>query len=295
MVEFINVTKMYRKFTALDNVSFDLKEDDITGIIGHNGAGKTTLFMIANGLCKLNSGEIIINGYKLSKDLQAIKGITGFSSDKMFLYNNLTVKECIRFFMGLNNVKSNTYEYWLRLFKIEEYKNKKISKLSTGMLKKVYLLISVVHSPKVLFLDEPFSGLDPNARGEFIDIIKHLNKKEKLKIIISSHDLHELQNIVQTVVVLKKGKVVEQGVISRLMYKYFPERDALIELLINNEGIFNNLNVNYIDHNVAQVSVPMKEIKGFIKTLPKDVKVLKISNNDQGLDKLYYEVNKKCN
>lgn len=190
MVKFSNVTKKYSDIRALDDISFEINNNDkIIGIIGHNGAGKTTLFMIANGLAQPNSGDVIINNYSLSSERNKIQSITGLFTDKLHLYAILTVKECLMYFLQVHSQDKKSYNKYVDEFKLSSFENKRISELSTGMLKKVLLAISMVNNPQVLFLDEPFSGLDPEARLDFGQTIKDIKDKENVQVLISSHDL----------------------------------------------------------------------------------------------------------
>lgn len=298
MFEVDNVYKKYLRNSkpALNGVSFSSNNSDPIGILGSNGAGKTTLFMIANALLSMDKGDVIVNGFSVKQRPEKIKLCTGLFTDKLVLYPNLTVKEIVKYFMGIYRISMLNYEYWIGLFKIKEYENKKIKQLSTGMLKKILLLISIIPRPKVLFLDEPFSGLDPLAKRDFINILKKLSEDEKMKLIISSHDLMETQMIVKEVVILEEGSIIESGNLISLVKKYNGIKNLTLSIPKNayNLSYFQNFdNVEILD-DIMKVCTDIENFNEYIYKSKMENQILDIVTKEISLDDLYSEVKKNA-
>jgi ABC-type multidrug transport system ATPase subunit len=298
MFEVHDVFKKYpqSKHPALNGLSFSSANYDPIGILGSNGAGKTTLFMLSNILLSMDKGDIIVNGFSVNRSPNEIKNCTGLFTDKLVLYPSLTVKESIRYFMGIYGVNKKNYDYWSELFKIKEYENKKIKQLSTGMLKKILLLISIIPNPKVLFLDEPFSGLDPLAKREFIEILKHLNESQKMKLIVSSHDLTETQSLVKEVVIIEKGQVIENGTISDLVKKYNGIKTVEIKIPYNSfnfEYFKGSADIEQYDM-IIKIKTDIAAFNRYISEVGGNAQIYDIDAKDISLDDLYNEVKKNA-
>ncbi|MBE6842926.1 MAG: ABC transporter ATP-binding protein [Ruminococcus sp.] len=294
-----NVSKIYPQMSipALNNISFSSNNNNAIGILGSNGAGKTTLFMASNALLSINSGDILINNYSVKKEPNKIKQCTGLFTDKLVLYPVLTVKEVIKYFLGIYGISSKKYNYWRDWGGVKEFENRQIKHLSTGMLKKVMLLISVISKPKVLFLDEPFSGLDPVAKSDFLLLLKSLKEEEKIKLIISSHDLTETQVIVNEVVIIEKGTVIESGEVNNLIKKYNGKK--MISLYINRtpeimDYIHKN-NFEYKDSNdLIIMTFEADHLNHVLSELGDTDKFVDIVTKEVSLDILYNEVRKNA-
>lgn len=221
IIEINNLSKQYKKNGkfALENINYASDDIQPLGIVGSNGAGKSTLFLIANGLAKPTSGDIFLYGKSILKD-HRLNRTTGLFTDKLVLYPVLTVKDTICYFMGIYGIPKKEYDSRIQMFHIKEFEKCKIDELSTGMLKKVMLLISMLNNPKILFLDEPFSGLDFDSKNELSEAIMYLYQERKVKVIISSHDLFETQSIIQDVIFIEEGSIIESGKFDDLIQKY---------------------------------------------------------------------------
>jgi|GEM_PF-1240455 len=303
MIEFINVTKIYNNNTrALDDITFQAFDSDITGVIGHNGSGKTTMFMLANGLANATSGEIIVDKYNMKSNRTKIQSLTGLFSDTMRLYPMLTVRECLMFFIEANSLPKTRYDYLCSMFKLENFQNKKIGILSTGMMKKVMLAVSIVNKPHILFLDEPFSGLDPEAKHDFIFLIKQLKSEENMHIIISTHELMELESLIRYLIVLKNGKVIIAESMRNLLDVYYQPQSVIIQVLHDNIETFNkymtlNLNnelkivrQNIISKKLCEYEVEMSHFSYFVTLLGEGDKIHSILDNKPTLDNLYFKI-----
>ena len=212
LLECENVSKQYGFFFALNKISFKLKRNSILGVIGANGAGKTTLIRILSGLTSPTSGKIVIKGKIYETHDKSIKQIIGTITNKSFLYEELTIYENLKFFSKLYS----TYDKFTFEKKIEQYTEKfnlsswifePISNLSTGMKQKVEIIRILIQKPSILLLDEPFSGLDFNTIKLLIKILDELREKENLTIVIATHKIEVIQQISDTILILKNGKI----------------------------------------------------------------------------------------
>ena len=220
MLEVKNVTKYYGDFLAVDNLSFSIKEGEIFGLLGVNGAGKTTTFRMIMGLLDKSSGEITLDGKKIDYSLT---DKIGFLTEERSLMLGKSVLEQALFYGNLKGMNDNAIEkaldHYLKEFKIEEYKNKKIKELSKGNQQKIQFIMSIMHKPKLLILDEPFSGLDPINVDMFKKEILRL-KEEKTIIIFSSHMMEHIEFFCDSLIILVKGKSVLEGKLTKIKEDY---------------------------------------------------------------------------
>ena len=216
MLEVINVTKKYGDILAVDNLSFTIKEGEIFGLLGVNGAGKTTTFRMIMGLLEPNSGKILYNGKEIEYD---IKDKIGFLTEERSLLTKMTVLEQAYFYGGLKSMTEKEIEErldeLLEVFEIKDYKERKIKELSKGNQQKIQFIMAILNRPKLLLLDEPFSGLDPINIELFKKAILKL-KEEKTIIIFSSHRMDHVEYFCDSLVILVKGKTVLSGKLSKI-------------------------------------------------------------------------------
>lgn len=204
---------------AVKDLSLMIKANSIYGLIGHNGAGKTTTFMLLNTLLAPSKGSGWILGLDLLKDQKRIRRLTGLLTENLRLYDELTVEETLRFFADLYGVSRNIGEL-LQRFELDEWRRQQVGRLSTGMRKKVAILSACIHNPRLLFLDEPFSGLDPLAMQSLRDFIHYLLQYNEMTVIIASHNLRELADLCQEVGIMKEGRMVISGTLEKIKEKY---------------------------------------------------------------------------
>lgn len=181
------------KIQALCGLNFDVEEGEIYGIIGPDGAGKTTLFRILTTLLLANEGTATIDGFDVVKDYKAIRKRIGYMPGRFSLYQDLTIEENLTFFATTFNttIKEN-YDLVAPIYKqIEKFKNRRAGKLSGGMKQKLALSCALIHAPRVLFLDEPTTGVDPVSRKEFWEMLQNLKKNHNLTIIASTPYMDE--------------------------------------------------------------------------------------------------------
>lgn len=220
MLKLENVTKYYGDFKAVDNLSFEVKKGEIFGMLGVNGAGKTTTFRMIMGLLDITSGKITLDGKNID---YSVTDNIGFLTEERSLLTKLTVKEQAIYFgalKGMSNEKIlERLDYLLDKFDIKDYKDKKIKELSKGNQQKIQFITAILNEPKLLILDEPFSGLDPFNIELFKEEILNLSKKGSI-IIFSSHRMDHVELFCKKLVILVNGKTVLSGNISDIKESY---------------------------------------------------------------------------
>lgn len=208
-----SVSKHYANHTALDGVSFDVPKGKIFGLLGPNGAGKTSLIRIINQITAPDQGQILINGERLSKE--HIKTI-GYLPEERGLYKKMSVYDQLMYFAklrGMNVVDAKkTINQWLEKFEATTWKKKKIEELSKGMQQKIQFIVTVMHQPDLIILDEPFTGFDPKNTQLIKDEIENL-RDQGTSIMLSTHRMENVEAICDNVVLINKAKVVTQGTV----------------------------------------------------------------------------------
>ncbi|MCO5382010.1 MAG: ABC transporter ATP-binding protein [Methanosarcina barkeri] len=215
ILEIHNLTKKYGDLTAVDDVSLDIYEGDLIGLLGHNGAGKTTLFVMLAGLTMQTSGNIKVCGKDIEKNMMALKKTISFLPDNTLYYENLTAKQNLEYFSELADADKSKVPELLEIVGMSKWADKKVGEFSKGMTQRIGFAQALVKDPKVIFLDEPTSGLDPKARIEMNLLLKKLNEKG-IAIVISSHVLSEIKDICSKIAIMKQGKLVAYNTLENL-------------------------------------------------------------------------------
>lgn len=220
MLKLENVRKTYGSLVAVDNLSFSVKNGEIFGLLGENGAGKTTTFRMIMGLLEPDKGKITLDGKKI--DYKVTDKI-GFVTEERSLLTKLTVKEMIEYYGVLKGMDESDIDkkldYWLKKFEITEYKNKKIKELSKGNQQKIQFISAVINDPKLLILDEPFTGLDPINVNLLKDAVKELPKKG-CSIIFSSHQMEYIEDFCEQLIILVHGRAILNGSLDEIKENY---------------------------------------------------------------------------
>lgn len=211
-VELENIVKNYTQkkssVTAVENVSFTVEEGEIFGLIGPDGAGKTSIFRILTTLLLADSGTAKVLGNDVVKDWRAIRDVVGYMPGRFSLYQDLSVEENLDFFATIFNttIKEN-YDLVADIYKqLEPFKTRRAGKLSGGMKQKLALSCALIHKPKILFLDEPTTGVDPVSRKEFWEMLKRL-KNQGITILVSTPYMDEAK-LCDRIALMQKGKIM---------------------------------------------------------------------------------------
>ncbi|TXD49268.1 ABC transporter ATP-binding protein [Polaribacter sp. IC073] len=232
-----NISKSYKKVNALEDISFEVKPAELFGLIGPDGAGKTTLFRILTTLLIANEGNATVAGFDVVTDYKKIRNNVGYMPGKFSLYQDLTVEENLNFFATIfgTTIEEN-YDLIKEIYvQIAPFKNRRAGKLSGGMKQKLALCCALIHKPKVLFLDEPTTGVDPVSRKEFWEMLKRLQKKD-ITILVSTPYMDEAA-LCDRIALIKDGKILQIDTPEAIV-KHFPKqiynvRASNMYLLIN--------------------------------------------------------------
>lgn len=204
-----NISKSYKKVRAVEDISFEVKPGELFGLIGPDGAGKTTLFRILTTLLFADKGEATVAGYDVVKDYKEIRKSVGYMPGRFSLYQDLTVEENLEFFATIfgTTIEEN-YDLIKDIYvQIEPFKKRRAGKLSGGMKQKLALSCALIHKPKVLFLDEPTTGVDPVSRKEFWDMLKRLNDKG-ITTLVSTPYMDEAA-LCDRIALIQGGKILK--------------------------------------------------------------------------------------
>jgi len=292
MLKVSNVSKKYGDLLAVDNLSFEVNSGEIFGLLGLNGAGKTTTFRMILGLLDDYTGEITMDGKKID---YSVTDKIGFLTEERSLLTKMTVLDQIVYYGVLKSIPEweieKKLDYWLNRFGISEYKNKKIKELSKGNQQKVQFISAIINEPKLLILDEPFSGLDPINVELFKEVILEL-KRKGTSIIFSSHRMEHVELFCEKLVVLVKGKSVINGYLSDIKEKYkkknlFVKGDISLDKIKKCSGVLDISKIG--DEYVISVS-SLDYVKDIFKEISKCDNVTKFSVEDPSLNEIFISI-----
>jgi ABC-2 type transport system ATP-binding protein len=212
IIEVKNLTKTFNKFTAVDDISFNVKKGEIFGLLGPNGAGKSTTLRMLSTLARPTKGTATVGGYDIVEKDTEVRKLIGIVSEKMIMYNRLTARENLLFFGKLFNIPKNVLDKrideLLELVKLTQWKNSQVGTFSTGMRQRMNVIRALLNMPQVLFLDEPTLGLDPQSSVEIRDFIKKLNQENGTTIIITTHMMVEADLLCDHIGIMDHAKIV---------------------------------------------------------------------------------------
>lgn len=207
-----NLRKAYKKETAVENVCFELMPGNIMGLLGTNGAGKTTTLKVITNLCSRDKGEIVIDNVSLEQNPGLALSKVGAALDMPSFYQELTARENIECFAGLyDNIPKGQVMELLDYVGLGTQAEKKVKKFSLGMKQRLALARAMLGQPKLIILDEPANGLDPQGQINLYRLICHMAKEKRTTFIVSSHQLHDMERFCTDILILDKGKSILQG------------------------------------------------------------------------------------
>jgi len=247
-ISVVNISKSYKNVNALQSISFDVKKGELFGLIGPDGAGKTTLFRVLTTLLIANEGTATVVGYDVVDDYKSIRNNVGYMPGKFSLYQDLTIEENLNFFATIfgTSIEAN-YDLIEDIYvQIKPFKDRRAGKLSGGMKQKLALCCALIHKPKVLFLDEPTTGVDPVSRKEFWDMLKRLQKKG-ITILVSTPYMDEAE-LCDRIALIQNGKILEIDT-PQAIVKHYPK--AIYNVSASNMyQLINSLNDYEFNHSV---------------------------------------------
>ena len=266
ILEVKNLNKKFGKKQVLQDVSFSIKEGEILGFIGPNGAGKTTTIKLILGLQSIASGEVYINGYSIKNDFSnAIKQV-GAIVESPDLYMYLSGRQNLELIANYyNNITKSDIDKIVKKVGLENRINDKVSKYSLGMRQRLGIAAALLHNPKVLILDEPTNGLDPEGIKEMRELLVSLSKKG-IAVLISSHNLSELDNFVTNTCIIQNGKVISSSSVKELKKKNTTTFKIDLNTSKDIDKIFKD-NYKIIDDDSIELYVEKEDITKCIKKL----------------------------
>lgn len=228
VVQVTNLTKQFKNLTAVDGLSFSVNEGDVYGFLGQNGAGKSTSIRMMLTLIEPSNGEIEIFGMKLAKHRREILSQIGAVIEKPDIYKYLSAYDNLKLFAKLSGINPSSQQLMdqLEMVGLAHRANDKVKTFSQGMKQRLGIGIALVHNPRLIILDEPTNGLDPQGIADIRNLILHLSRESKKTVIVSSHLLSEIEQIATRVLIIDKGKKLVEGNANEL----FDPSQTIVEL-----------------------------------------------------------------
>ncbi len=234
VVETVELTKKYGDFTAVDNLSLCIKEGEIFGLLGPNGAGKTTTILMLLGLTEPTAGVARVCGHNSTREPLAVKSIVGYLPDNVGFYEDLSARENLRYTADLNGLSlreaDRRIDDLLERVGLADVAGKKVGKYSRGMRQRLGIADVLVKNPKLVFLDEPTLGIDPDGVRQMLQIIVRMTKEDRITVLLSSHLLHQVQQICHRVGIFVKGRMVAEGPIGALSTQVMGGQPLVVEV-----------------------------------------------------------------
>lgn len=220
IIEVKNLMKSFGDFKAVSGISFSVKKGEIFAFLGPNGAGKSTTIKVLTTLLEADSGKIRINGFNPKKDKENIRKSFGIVFQDQSLDDDLTAKENMDFHALLykipRNERKKKVEELLKFVELWDRRNDLVKKFSGGMRRRLEIARGLLHHPKILFLDEPTLGLDPQTKNHMWTYIKSINKKEGMTVFFTTHYMDEAEKMAERVAIIDEGKIIAQGTVNEL-------------------------------------------------------------------------------
>ncbi|MDE3185793.1 MAG: gliding motility-associated ABC transporter ATP-binding subunit GldA [Bacteroidota bacterium] len=290
-----NLTKIYGQQKAVDDISFTAGNNEIVGFLGPNGAGKSTSMKIITGYLAADLGEAVVNGVNVNENPVEAKKQIGYLPEGNPLYYEMYVREYLQFMAGIHEVKTGVkkrMEEVIDLTGLRPESNKKTGQLSKGYKQRVGLAAALLHDPKILILDEPTTGLDPNQIVEIRQLIKELGKNKT--VLFSSHILQEVESVCDRVIIINKGKIVADDTLTHLQSSNINAHIILVEFgskanlaLLQNLPLVDEVQENQNQYQL-QTSDPEKVKKLLLEfSLQNNLDILSLKTKSKSLEEVF--------
>ena len=285
-----NLNKKFGKKQILKNVSFEIEEGDILGFIGPNGAGKTTTIKLILGLQSITQGKVLVNGFDIEKEFTKAISKVGAIVENPDLYMYLSGYDNLKLVANLyKQVDEKRIDEVVKLVKLENRIKDKVSKYSLGMRQRLGIAQAILHKPNLLILDEPTNGLDPEGIKEMRELLISLAKNEKMAILISSHNLAELDNLCNKICIIKNGEIIETSEISEIKNSKENKQVTFeIENTQNIQTLYKNAKI--INSTTFKLEVEKQEIPQVIEKLVENkIKIYEVRHEEKTLEDAFFE------
>ncbi|GEQ86926.1 gliding motility-associated ABC transporter ATP-binding subunit GldA [Patiriisocius marinistellae] len=295
-----NITKTYGNQQALKNVSFHINEGEVVGFLGPNGAGKSTMMKILTTYLNATKGSAIVNGFDVDKEKKQVQKSIGYLPEHNPLYLDMYVKEYLEFNANIYGVSKTAVAEVITQTDLTPEAHKKIGQLSKGYRQRVGLANALLHDPKVLILDEPTTGLDPNQLIEIRSLIKNFsNKKEPKTILLSTHIMQEVEAMCDRVIIINKGEIVLDKKIADLNKSKQQIIEVEFDYRVEEVALCKIPNVSKVENVVGFVyniyCNTEKDMRGDVFDFAHDsgLKILQLHQKNTTLEKLFVELTKE--
>ncbi len=288
MIEVKKLKKSFSDKEVLKGLSFSIKSGEFYGLLGPNGAGKTTTISILSSLLPPDSGEIQINDLDLKTNTNKIKSIIGVVPQEIALYNELSAMENLKFWGGLYNISgselNNRAKELLQLVGLENRKDEKVKDYSGGMKRRINIAAALIHKPKILFMDEPTVGIDPQSRNLIYEIIEK-QKKEGVTIIYTTHYMEEAERFCDRIAIIDEGKIIAEGTMEELK-----KDNSISETIAINFSKLSENNLTAIQEFWKEINVSENLIRFYSSDVKNDLPRLITYCNQLGLEIINIEI-----
>ena len=285
-----NLCKRFSKKQILKNVSLEINEGDILGFIGPNGAGKTTTIKLMLGLQSITSGKVTINGFDIEKNFTKAIERVGAIVENPDLYMYLSGYENLKLIANLyKGIDENRIQEVVKLVKLENRIKDKVSKYSLGMRQRLGIAQAILHRPNLLILDEPTNGLDPEGMKEMRELLTNLAQKEKMAILISSHNLAELDNLCNKVCIIKNGEIIETSDITKI--KKESNTNFIVFEVEDTKSIKTIMKkAEIINEQQFKIDIQKEKIPELVEKLVENkIKIYSIKPEEKSLEQAFFE------
>ena len=305
MIEVKNLVKHYGSVQAVNNINFKINDGEIVGFLGANGAGKSTTLKILTGYIAPTAGDVLIDGLDINEQSIAVRKLIGYLPESNPLYLDMSVFELLKFIANIRGITGNDFknssDKVIEQCGLNGVVHKKIGACSKGYKQRVGLASAMIHNPKILILDEPVTGLDPNQIIEVRELIKNLGK-EKL-VLMSSHILQEIEATVDRIMIIDHGEIVADGTTKKLMSKFMGNIKLTIEVVVLTDSKINSFKETFLKTKIKKSKEghivnleykkkddPRKDIFDFI--VKNKLSLLEMSTHTANLEDIFRKLTK---
>ncbi|SET71943.1 ABC-2 type transport system ATP-binding protein [Salinibacillus kushneri] len=268
MLEALDLKKQFKNTRAVDGVNLFIEQGEVVGLLGPNGAGKSTTISIISSLLPPSSGDVRFFNESIIKKPQTLRKHLGVVPQEIALYNNLTAKENLQFFGKIYHISSNLIktkmEEVLEIVGLQEKQNDLVKTFSGGMKRRLNIGVALLHEPKLIFMDEPTVGIDPQSRKYILDTVKRLNREQDLTILYTSHYMEEAEYLCDRIYIMDQGHIIASGNNNEIKGILSSEQTVVIEAEIIEDSFLNKLEYHpsvtqvYRQENAIHVIVPLE-------------------------------------